>query len=150
MRLELRNNRDFWAGFSFFAIGAVAIFIARRYQFGSALRMGPGYFPVVLGIVLILFGIYIMVKGLRHYVRVQGSWSIRAVIVLPLATIVFAFLMERAGFVPAMVVLGVGSAAAGSEFKWIEAIVLTAVLTVLCIVLFIWALGLPYSLFGHF
>lgn len=150
MKLECRNNRDFWAGMSFFAIGALAMFIARNYQFGSALRMGPGYFPILLGGILILFGIYIMVKGLRNNQKIGGNWSVRALIVLPLVTVLFGFLMERAGFIPALVVLGVGSAAAGNEFKWGEALLLTVFLTVLSVALFIWGLGLPYSLISLF
>ena len=48
------------------AIGAVAMFIARNYPFGTALRMGPGYFPMVLGGLLILFGLAILASGLRE------------------------------------------------------------------------------------
>ena len=60
MKLEIRNNKDFWAGMMFIGIGAAAMFIARDYPFGSALRMGPGYFPSVLG------GILILLRHLRH------------------------------------------------------------------------------------
>ena len=47
------------------AIGAAAMFIARNYPFGTALRMGPGYFPMLLGGLLILFGLAILASGLR-------------------------------------------------------------------------------------
>ncbi len=150
MRLECRDNRDFLAGAMFFGVGAAALFLARHYQFGSTLRMGPGFFPVLLGITLVLFGVYIMIKGLRKHERIQGNWSIRAMIMLPLATVLFGFLIERTGFIPALLVLGFGSAAAGNEFRWGEALLLTAFLTVLSVVLFIWGLGLPYSLIGPF
>jgi hypothetical protein len=150
MKLEWRNNRDFWAGMTFFGIGAGAIFFARHYQFGSTLRMGPGFFPTLLGVALILFGIYIMLKGLRKIEKIQSNWSLRALIALPLATVLFGFLMERAGFVPALLVLGLGSAAAGGEFKWGEALLLTVFLTLLSVALFIWGLGLPYPLIGSF
>ena len=63
MKLELRNNKDFWAGMMFVGTGAGAMFIARHYPFGTTLRMGPGYFPIVLGGILILFGIYVMAQG---------------------------------------------------------------------------------------
>jgi hypothetical protein len=146
MRLEDRNNRDFWAGLMFFGIGAGTMFIARGYPFGTALHMGPGYFPSVLGGSLILFGIYIMVKGLRNNEKIQGTWSVRALIVLPLSLILFGFLMERAGFLPALAALIVGSAAAGKEFKLGEVLLCTVFLTVLSVVVFIWGLGLPYPL----
>ena len=54
---ELRNNKDIWAGLLLIAIGMGATAIARNYPFGNALRMGPGYFPVVLGGLLVVFGL---------------------------------------------------------------------------------------------
>ena len=65
MNIALRNNRDFWAGFMLIVFGAASIFIARDYPFGSTMRMGPGYFPSVLGGILVLFGVYVMIVGLR-------------------------------------------------------------------------------------
>ncbi len=150
MKLEIGSNRDFWAGLMFFMFGAVALFFARDYPFGKALRMGAGYFPTLLGWVLILFGIYIMVKGLRRNEKVQGGWSIRALIMLPLVTVLFGVLMDRAGFIPALAVLAFGSAAAGNEFKWGEVLLLTAFMTVLSVAVFIWGLGLPYPLIKGF
>jgi hypothetical protein len=122
------------------------VFIARDYPFGTALRMGAGFFPVVLGIILVLFGIYFALRGLHDSAKIEGSWSLRALVVLPLAFVAFGILMEHAGFVPAMLALTVGSAAAGAEFRIGEVLALSVVLTALCVALFIWALGLPYPL----
>ena len=97
MKLGLNRNKDFWAGMMFVGTGAGAMFIARNYPFGTTLRMGPGYFPIVLGGILILFGIYVMVRGLRKNEKIQGNWSIRALIVLPLSMVVFGVLMDLAG-----------------------------------------------------
>jgi hypothetical protein len=146
MQLEFRNNRDVWAGLMLIGTGAAAVFIGRDYNFGTALRMGPGYFPSVLGGLLALFGLYLVAAGLRRNEKIEGSWSLRALIVLPLSLVLFGLLMERAGFVPALMVLIVGSAAAGSEFRLLEALVLAAGLTAFAVVLFIWGLGLPYPL----
>ena len=112
MQLELRNNRDFWAGVMLIAIGAAAMFIARNYAFGTALRMGPGYFPSVLGGLLDLFGLYLGGRACARSEKIEGNWSLRALIVLPLSLVLFGLLMDRAGFVPALMVLIVGSAAA--------------------------------------
>ena len=150
MKLEIRSNRDFWAGLMFFVFGAVAIFVARDYPLGRLLRMGSGYFPILLGGILILFGIYIMAKGLRRNEKIQGNWSIRAVIVLPVMIVLFGVLMERAGFIPALAVLAFGSAAAGKDFKWGEVLLLTAVMTMLSLAVFVWGLGLPYPLIKGF
>ncbi len=148
--MDRGQNRDFWAGVMFMGTGAMAMFIARDYAFGSTLRMGPGYFPSMLGGVLILFGIAIMVKGLRRSEKIQGNWSVRALIVLPLSLAAFGVLMEKAGFLPALVALVFGSAAAGREFKWVEVLLCSIVLTVISVALFIWGLGLPYALMKGF
>ena len=150
MKQTLRSNKDFWAGLVFAGTGAVAMFIARTYPFGTTLRMGPGYFPRVLGGILILFGIYVMVRGLRRYEQIKGNWSIRALIVLPLSMVAFGVVMELAGFIPALVVLIFVSAASGREFKFKEVLLLTVLLSVMSVAMFIWGLGLPYPLIKGF
>ena len=150
MKLEFRNNRDFWSGLMFFLTGAAAVLVARDYPFGRLLRMGSGFFPTFLGAILMLFGIYILLKGLRWNEKIRGTWSLRALIVLPLITALFGVLMDRAGFIPALAVLAFGSAAAGNEFKWGEALLLTAFMTMLSVAVFILGLGLPYPLVKGF
>ena len=150
MKLELRNNRDFWAGVMFVAFGCGTVIGARNYPFGSTLRMGPGYLPTLLGGVLTVFGIYIGLRGLRKSEKVDGNWSLRALIVLPLAMVLFGVLMEYAGFVPAMMALILVSIAASGESRWKEAILIAVSLTVLCTAVFIWGLGLPFPLFPGF
>ena len=144
------SNKDFWAGMMFILIGGVAILIARHYPFGSALRMGPGYFPVVLGAILIVLGIYVMLRGLRKYEKITGNWSIRALIVLPLSLPLFGILMDFAGFIPALISLTFVSAASGREFKFMEVLLLTIFLGGLSVAIFIWSLGLPYPLIQGF
>lgn len=150
MKLEFLERQDFWAGLFLIATGVAAIFIARNYEFGSALRMGPGYFPSVLGGLLILFGLYIAAVSLRVGEKLQGSWSLRAGIVLPLALVLFGLLIDRVGFVPAMIVLIFGSALASTQFRFLEVLLFSIFLTALCVAVFIWALGLPYPLFVQF
>ena len=146
MQLEFRSNRDFWAGVMLIATGAASVIIARDYNFGTSLRMGPGYFPSVLGGALVLFGLYLVVAGLRRNDKIEGNWPFRALIVLPLSLVLFGVLMEHAGFIPALIVLIFGSAAAGTEFKLVEVLLLAIGLTAFCVALFIWGLGLPYPL----
>jgi hypothetical protein len=150
MQLDFRHNQDFWAGVMLIATGLAAVVIARDYAFGTALRMGPGYFPSVLGGLLVLAGLYLVVKGLRSGEKITGTWSVRALIVLPLSLVLFGLLMEYAGFVPALAVLIFGSAAAGTEFKFVEVALLTVFLTVMCVLVFVWGIGLPYPLFAGF
>ncbi len=132
------------------AIGAAAMVIARGYPMGTALRMGPGYFPTALGAVLCLFGLYLVVRGVRTSEMIEGDWSLRALVVLPLSLILFGVLIDRAGFIPALIVLIIGSAAARQEFRLGEVVLLAIVLTLFCVAVFIWGLGLPYPLFAGF
>jgi hypothetical protein len=140
MKFDWRYNRDFFAGLLYILTGVVAMVIARDYPFGSALRMGPGYFPTVLGGIMVVFGIAVLIMGIRNNEKIKGHLSIRAVIVLPVATVVFGILMEQVGVIAAL------AAAAGREFKWTEAILLTIGLIILSLAIFIWGLGLPYPL----
>jgi len=146
MNPPILNNKDVWAGALLIAIGAAAIFLARNYGFGTALRMGPGFFPIVLGGLLILFGLAILTSGLRSNEKIAGSWSLRALVMLPLSLVLFGVLMEHGGFVPAMIVLIFGSATAGTEFKLVEVLLFSLGLTAVCAAVFVWGLGLPYPL----
>lgn len=149
MKVEFFGKKDFWAGMMFTGIGVGSIVLARGYRLGSALRMGPGFFPTILGI-LILFGAYVMVKGLRSNEIIKGSWSPRALILLPLALLLFGILMKGAGFIPAVAALVFGSAAAGREFKLFEVLLSTVLLIALSTAVFIWGLSLPYPLIKGF
>ena len=147
---RLLKNKDFWAGLMFIGFGVAAMFIAREYRFGSAVRMGPGFFPTILGGILIAFGVCIMAVGLRNGERIEGRLSIRTLVLLPLSLVLFGLLMQWAGFIPAIVVLIFVSAASGKEFHILEVLILTVILAVAASALFIWGLELPYPLFKGF
>lgn len=150
MKQDIGKNRDFWAGIMLIGTGSGAIYVARDYVFGSSLKMGPGYFPSVLGGILILFGIYISLMGLRSKVKIKETISLRALIMLPISLILFGVLMQYTGFLPALVVLVFGSAFAGREFKFLEVLILTGFLALLSWSVFIWGMGLPYPLISGF
>jgi Tripartite tricarboxylate transporter TctB family len=159
MKRGLLEGRDFWAGLMLVAVGAAAMLIARNYAFGTTLRMGPGYFPTVLGGLLIAFGIYLLIADLRsrpapsaqgHEARQWGAWSLRAMVVLPLAFVLFGVLMNHAGFVPALLALIIGSALASPQFRLVEVLLLSVVLIAFSIAIFVWVLGLPYPLLADF
>jgi hypothetical protein len=147
---RLLKNRDFWSGLMFVGFGAAAMIIARDYRFGSAMRMGPGFFPTVLGGILVAFGLCIIAAGLRTGEKLRAHLSLRALVLLPLSLVLFGLLMQWAGFVPAIVALIFLSAAAGREFRFPEVLMLTAILSAAAAALFIWGLGLPYPLVKGF
>lgn len=146
MRPNLFRSKDFWAGLFLMAFGAGAVVVARNYPLGTSLRMGAGFFPTMLGMVLVLFGAILAARSHTSTDRIDGNWSPRAFIVVPLAVAAFGFLLDRVGFAPALLVLLIGSAAAGSEFRLAEVLVMAVVLTVACSAVFVWGLGLPYRI----
>ena len=150
MKVALRDNQDFWAGVMLVVIGVTALVLARNYPFGTSLRMGPGYFPAVLSSILCLFGVILMAKALRSSDRLEPGWSLRGLIIIPVSIVLFGILMTYAGFVPALMVLIFGSALASDEFKLFEVILLTIGLTIGCVAVFIYGLGLPYPLLAEF
>jgi hypothetical protein len=150
MKQDLRNNKDFWAGLMFMLTGIFAIITARHYRLGSALNMGPGYFPIVLSGIMIIFGVIIMLKGLSQSEKISGNWSVRALILIPFSVVLFGILIDKAGFIPALIALIFISAAAGRDFKVKEVLLLTVILVFISLGVFIWGLGLPYLLFINF
>src|SRR3984893_14645569 len=113
VKARLLDNKDFWAGALLAAIGVAAVVLARDYPFGTSLRMGPGYFPTVLGATLALFGGFFLVRSLRASETVDTNWSLRALIGLTVSLILFGVLIDGAGFVPALVLI-FGSAASST------------------------------------
>jgi hypothetical protein len=99
---------------------------------------------------LVLFGLYIAATSLREGEKLAGSWALRALIVLPLSLVLFGLLIDRLGFVPAMMALLFGSALASPQFRFVEMLVFSIFLTALCVAVFVWALGLPYPLFAGY
>jgi hypothetical protein len=146
----MSKNKDFWGGVMLILIGAGAVIIAREYHFGSVLRMGPGFFPTILGVILIMFGLAIMIKGLIKGEKIRGLVSWRALILLSLSLILFGILIERAGLIPALAALIFCSAYASKEFKLLEVLLLVGVLILISVSLFVWGLGLPFTLIKSF
>jgi hypothetical protein len=147
LKVNLLENKDFLAGLLMIVIGAIAFYMALDYPFGSALRMGPGYFPRVLAGIFIAFGVYVGLRGLRTKEKVEGIWGWKALALITLAFFVYGWLMDRIGMIPSLVVLFFVSALAGHEFRLKEVIILTVVMTTFAWAVFIWGLGMPYRLF---
>jgi hypothetical protein len=143
---DLRNNRDFLAGLLFMVLGGLAVALARDFPMGTTMRMGPGYFPTALGIILFLFGAYVLGRGVRSRVPVSGAWGWRPLALITLSIVVFGFFLERLGLVPTAVLMFFVAAAAGREFRFKEVLLLAVVMTAFSLLVFIWGLKLPYPL----
>lgn len=150
MNPDLRNNRDLIAGLLFIVLGGLAVVLARDYPFGSTIRMGPGYFPTVLGFILLLFGVTVLARGIRSGERVKGEWGWKPLALITLSIVLFGALLDRVGMIPAAVATLVAAAAAGREFRLKEALILAVVMTALSVAVFIYGLKLPYPLLGGY
>jgi len=150
MNPDLRNNRDFIAGLLFIVLGGLAVFFARDYPFGTTMRMGPGYFPTVLGGILFIFGITVLARGVRSGDPVKGEWGWKPLALVTVSIVLFGFLLDRAGLIPATIATLVAAAAAGREFRWKEVLLLALVMTAFSVAVFSWGLKLPYPLLGGY
>ena len=147
MKPDLRSNKDFPAGLLFLFLGGFAVAVACNYPMGSTMRMGPGYFPTALGVILCLFGIYLVVRGIRAGGKVEGGWAWRPLAFITLSIVLFGFLLDRAGMVPALVAMFFASAAAGREFRFKEVLLLAVVMGAFAATVFLYGLRLHYPLF---
>ena len=148
MTPDLSNNRDLIAGLLFIVLGGLAAVLALDYPFGTTMRMGPGYFPTVLGVILLLFGVTVLARGIRSGEKVKGEWGWKPLVLVTLSIVVFGALLDRAGMIPACVATLFVVAAAGREFRLKEVLVLAVVMTAFSVAVFLWGLKLPYPLFG--
>lgn len=147
MRMKIRNPEDFWAGVMFLAFGVLAVYISLDYPMGSAMRMGPGYFPTYLGGLLIVLGSIVSVLSLKTDSERIKPFAWKPMFWLSLSFVIFAWGIDHIGFVPALLGLIVCSAAAGQVFKWKEVLVLSVVLVAGATGIFIYGIDLPYPLF---
>ena len=151
MRLKIKNLQDFWCGIFFAALGVLAIYLARDYEMGDALNMGPGYFPTWLGAIMVGFGVVIGALAFR----LQGEdgedlrdWAYRPWLVLPATLAVYAKMMDaEVGFVPSLIVLIIGCALAHKDVHWRETILLSIFVTAGAVAIFSYGIGVPYRLF---
>ena len=150
MSFDLRSNKDFLAGLVFVLLGALAVAVARYYPMGTAMRMGPAYFPTILGGILIVLGAWVMALGLRSGDKVKGEWGWKPLAFIVLSIVLFGFLLGRLGLVPALVAMFFAAAAGGREFRFREVLVLATLMCAFSVVVFIWVLKMPYPLVAGF
>ena len=147
MQLKIKSQEDFWAGMMFIGFGVLAIVISRDYPMGSAMRMGPGYFPTYLGVMMAILGAIISATSFKIAGGKIAAFAWRPMILLSIAFSLFAWGIDNFGFIIAMLVMIFLSSFAGKEFKLKEIAVLSVILVAGCWALFIKGLELPFPLF---
>ncbi len=144
----IRNPKDFWSGVMFVAVGLGFAWIAQDYQFGSARRMGPGFFPMVLALLLAALGTFITLRALfTSGERFQGL-AVKGLILVPLGCAIFAATVRGGGLMIAVGLLVLVTAAASVHFKLRTAAMMIVALAAFCAVVFSIALGLPIPIIG--
>jgi hypothetical protein len=130
----------------FLFFGGVAAWVARDYPMGSALRMGPGYFPLVLSVLLTLLGFVVCIKGMLIKDERIESMRFRPLLLILGAVGIFAISIEIGGIIVATTLTVALAGAASPESRMRELIVLVIVLLALSVGVFTYALGLPFKL----
>lgn len=143
--MKIKSQRDFAAGIMFLAIGVGFAVGATTYSFGVSARPGPGYFPLLLGIILAGLGAIVLFKAL--VIESEGGDPIGALTPKPLilvlgAVILFGFVLPLGGMVVAVPLLIIVASLAGDEFHWPSALIMSAVLTLFSWLVFSKGLGL--------
>ena len=142
----IRHPKDFFAGLIFVAFGAGAVVLGSAYPLGTAARMGPGYFPRILGIMLIVLGAALALRGLR----LQGSplprWKWRPTLIVIGSVVLFGLIVTRVGLVFSTIVLIVLSSAASTEFRPKEALISGVLLAALAVGVFVIGLKLQLQI----
>jgi len=119
------------------------------YELGTPLRMGPGYFPLLVGSIVAALGLAVVVKGLIAGEAISfGAIPWRAVIAILLAVVFFGFAVRRLGFVPTSAVTALLTTLASRRVRPLTALAVAAGLTVAATLIFIVALQLPLPLWG--
>ena len=150
--MRIKNETDFWSGVMFIAFGLFFAAFATRYDFGTAQRMGPAYFPTVLGGLLALVGVSVALTGLgrageggklEKFHFAELTWVLGAVVL-------YAVILRWAGVLVSMSALIVISSFASHEFRWKEAIILSIVMAVITYLVFIIGLKLTIPVLPAF
>ena len=144
----IRSTRDFWTGAIYALIGLSAVLIARDYPMGSAVRMGPAYFPTLLGIILMVVGAVALIRSFIVPGTPIGAFAIKGLLLVVFSVSLFGFIVRDAGLVIALPLLVFISALASNQFRWVPTIALATGLTLFCSLVFIKGLGVPLPLIG--
>ena len=135
-------------GALFIAFGLLFAVQALGLEIGTAFRMGPGYFPLVLAGVLVLLGLVVLVQAVRVQGEPVGPIAWRGIFFILIAPIFFGLTVRGLGFVPALFLTALIASFASSRMRPLTAIILAAAITAFSVGVFSYGLGLPFQRFG--
>jgi hypothetical protein len=145
--MEIKSPKDFWSGVMFVAFGGgMATIAVLHYQMGSAVRMGPAYFPAVLGAILAILGLVLLVRSVTLKGEKVPTFHFRPLLFILVACLAFAYTLKPLGLTGATLLLIFISAYGGHEFKWKEVAILYVVLIIFSVLVFVKGLTLPFPI----
>jgi hypothetical protein len=149
MRIVIGTRKDFWTGVIYVVIGLSALVIARNYALGSAARMGPGYFPTAVALLLTAVGVTIVARSFFRQGELIDRFAWKPMLLVLGSIVAFGILINRAGLVLAAVVLVLGCAAASERFRvgWLPVVGMAALIA-FCVIVFVIGMGIPMPLIG--
>lgn len=143
--VRIRRRQDLWAGVFFVAVGVLAVLLARAHPIGTAMRMGPGYFPTVLGALVALLGIAIAIRGACQAGDELEPWGLQPLVLVLGGVLLFAALVRPLGLVVATLALVVTGSLGNREARLAEVAGLALFLAALAVGVFVYGLGLPFG-----
>ncbi len=159
--MKIKSQKDFFAGLMFMGVGVAFAWGASTYNIGTGARMGPGYFPLLLGILLAVIGAAVTFFSLT--VETQdgdkiGKWAWKQIFFIIGANLLFGVLLAglpsfgipAMGLIVAIYGLTFVASLAGSQFNFKEVFILSTVLAAGCYVAFVWALKLQFPVWPSF
>lgn len=141
--LKIKAGKDFWSGIMFLCFAAVDLVVARDYSMGSAGAMGPGYFPVALGIILGVLGLLLAARAVSAGDEPVPSVAIRPLLFLVVGVVAFGVTIEALGLVGSLILTIAIAALASRESALVETAILAVGLAILSVGIFHYALQLP-------
>lgn len=159
--MKIKSQKDFFSGVMFAVVGVGFAWGATTYNVGTGARMGPGYFPLMLGILMAVIGLAVMFTGITVETEDGekiGKWAWKQVAFIIGANLAFGVLLgglpsiglPAMGMIIAIYALVLISSLAGSEFDLRKVLVLATVLAVGSYIAFIWALKLQIQVWPTF
>jgi hypothetical protein len=150
MAAEMERPRDLAAGLLVMALGAAFLLLGRELEIGSSFRMGPGYFPTILSLLMIALGAVMTVLAWRapHQEDAFGRVPWRAVILVIGAVLFFGLSLRGLGLAPVLVLVVLATAWASRYASTKASVPLALGIAAFCAVLFTRGLGLPLPLLG--
>ena len=147
--MRIRSPSDFWCGLLFITAGIAIAILAQNYRLGTAARMGPGYFPTLLGILLALLGASLSVPAFVVDGERLQRFHVRPLLFVLLSIATFGLVLAYFGFAAAIVALVMVAGFADPDLRPLQTAGVAAFLVVFSILIFVVLLGLPIQLWPN-